>query len=124
GSPAKGAIEVIGEALHGGVIHLYIAGIHLQVVVPQGADSTKVNTLIANAINEATLPVIAAVNDKSVELTARWSGETGNEITILTNYHTGEQFPQGIDLKITKMSQGAGNPDLADAVVALGQDWY
>src|SRR5699024_12772730 len=66
GSPAKGAIEVIGEALHGGVIHLYIAGIHLQVVVPQGADSTKVNTLIANAINEATLPVIAAVNDKSV----------------------------------------------------------
>src|SRR5699024_12393057 len=88
GSPAKGAIEVIGEALHGGVIHLYIAGIHLQVVVPQGADSTKVNTLIANAINEATLPVIAAVNDKSVELTARWSGETGNEITILTHYHT------------------------------------
>lgn len=124
GSPAKGAIEAVGEAINGGVIHLYIAGIHLQVVVPQGADSTKVNELIANAINEATLPVMAVVNDKTVEVTARWSGETGNEITILANYHTGEQFPQGIDLKITKMSQGAGNPDLADAIVALGQDWY
>lgn len=124
GTAAKGSIEVIGEPTFGGTVSLYIAGIRVQVVMPQGADSVKMHELIVAAINRTKLPVTAAVVSEKVELTANWLGETGNQITVLMNCNTGEETPAGIELKITTMAKGTGSPDIADAIIALGQDWY
>ncbi|PWD90343.1 phage tail sheath subtilisin-like domain-containing protein [Ignatzschineria cameli] len=123
GTAAKGSIEIIGNATHGGTVALYIAGIRVQIVIPRGATTAKMHELTAEAINAALLPVTAEVVTEKVELTARWKGETGNETSILVNYH-GESMPQGIDLQITGMAKGSGSPDISSALVALGQDWY
>lgn len=124
GTASKGAIEVIGTPSNGGVINLYIAGKRVQVVIPQKSDNAKMHELVTNAINAEMLPVTAEVAGDKVELTARWVGETGNDTSILANYHTGEVLPSGIDVKITKMADGSGAPDLTEAIIALGQDWY
>ncbi|UNM95667.1 phage tail sheath subtilisin-like domain-containing protein [Ignatzschineria rhizosphaerae] len=123
GTAAKGSIEIIGSATHGGTVALYVAGTRVQIVIPRGAPSAKMHELTASAINGALLPVTAEVVTNKVELTARWKGETGNETTLLVNYH-GEPMPQGIEFKITAMSKGSGSPDVSDAIIALGQDWY
>lgn len=123
GTAAKGSIEVIGSANYGGTISLYIAGNRVQIVVPQNAPATKISELIADAINALVLPVIAKAVSEKVELTSTWLGETGNETSILVSYH-GESKVQGIELKIEKMANGTGSPEIADAIIALGQDWY
>lgn len=124
GTAAKGAIEVIGTPTFGGTVYLYISGIRVQVMVPQGSDVGKMNSLIVAAINKAKLPVTALAVENKVELTANWLGETGNQISVLTNYYMGEESPAGIELKITAMANGTGSPDISDAIIALGQEWY
>lgn len=128
---ASGEIAVTGPAIESGAIALYIAGQRITVGVAVAQAAASIATDIAAAINAvADLPVTAAVNGgvtTQVDLTCKWDGATGNDITIVENYRGtlgGEVTPKGVALAITPMTGGATNPSLAPAITAMGDDEY
>lgn len=124
GAVASGTIAITGSATSTGTLALYIAGKQVNVGVTASDDATAIGDAIAAAINaDTTLPVTAANVTGTVTLTARWKGETGNDIDIRTNYY-GEQLPKGITVTITDMAGGTSNPDIATAIAAMGDEWY
>ena len=126
GTKATGGILIATGPLGSGVLYVYIAGQRVGVTV----NSTDTPAIIASnfvaAINATTtLPVKAAVDGtvtSKVNLTCRWHGLTGNDITIIPNYaglYGGEVMPAGVTLTITPMSGGNGNPDFTAAIAAI-----
>ena len=92
-----------------------------------GDDAAAVAGKIIAAVSAKTdLPVTAAADTPAdtVLLTAKWSGETGNDIDVRVNYYTGEMLPSGIDVVITAMNGATGNPDLAGAITGFGDTWW
>lgn len=125
GVAATGSLKVTGTATASGQVTLMIAGIDCSVGVKSGATAADVSALIVAKINSnAQLPVSATLNNDVIEVTARWNGETGNDIDMRVNYYDGETLPEGIALDIKAMSGGVGNPDLADAVTSFGDTWW
>ncbi len=129
GVKAEGEIEFGGSPTQAGTLNVYIAGRLVQIGVGVGEDSDVTAAKLTAAINAQTdLPVTAeqgdGEDDDTVELTARNAGETGNDIDIRLNYFTGENTPRGLVVTITAMSGGTGNPDVADALAAIGDDQF
>ena len=127
GVKAAGKIQVKGTVAQAGQIALMIAGTLIRVAVKAGDTAAAAAAKIITAVNAKTdVPVVATVDaaTDTVLLTAKWSGDTGNDVDVRVNYYTGEILPSGIDVVITAMSGATGNPDLADAVTALGDTWW
>jgi len=124
GIPATGEINISGNATQAGIIYLYIAGTRLRIVVSAGMSATQVVSAMETVINRNDLPMSAIARANTVELISIHSGEATNGLDVRVNYHTGEQIPAGLSLDITPLSGGAGNPDLADALSAIGDTWY
>lgn len=125
GTAATGRIAFTGTPDKGGVVHLYIAGEHVQITLTREMTEAKIIAAVSEAINNKNhLPVTAIPNEDAIELSCKWKGESGNDIDLRFNYQYGEKFPQGIGANVTKMSGGAGNPDISDALIALGSEWY
>jgi phage tail sheath gpL-like len=59
-----------------------------------------------------------------VTLTARNKGTVGNDIDLRANYYDGEELPSGLSLAIVAMASGANDPDLADAVAVMADEWF
>ncbi len=124
GAAATGTITLTGPATSTGTLALYVAGKQVNVTVTSGDAATAIGDAVAAAINaDTTLPVTAANALGVVTLTARWKGETGNDIDVRTNYY-GEQLPKGITATIVAMSGGTTNADLTTAIAAMGDEWY
>lgn len=124
---AEGDITVNGTATGPGTLSLYIAGKRVPVYVRTGDTDDEIAEAIADAISAKTeLPVTALAESGVVTLTAKWKGATGNDITILTDLCVGEAEcrPTGVALVITNMAAGATDPDIEDALAALGDPWY
>lgn len=131
GTPAAGVLTFTGPATAAGSIYLYIGGKRIVAAVANGAASTAVATAVAAAITAyhnssvAGLPVSAVANSSTVELTARADGTLGNKIDLRFNYAQGEAFPAGIGGTVsTPMASGATDPDMADAIAAIGDTQY
>lgn len=125
GVAASGTLTVTGTATSAGTLNLYIAGRRVQVAVAAEDDQTAVATAIAAAVNaETRLPVTAVSALGVVTLTARWKGETGNDIDVRLNYYQGETTPSGVAIAIVAMASGTANPDVATAIAALGDEWW
>lgn len=131
GVAAAGSIAIAGPATAAGTIVLYIAGQRVRVAVAAAATAATIATALAAAVNAVpSLPVTAAVDAEDthvVNLACRWKGATGNDITIVTNYRGtagAESTPAGLTLTITAMAGGSGDPDLADAIAAMGDEEY
>ncbi|ELB3891405.1 phage tail sheath subtilisin-like domain-containing protein [Morganella morganii] len=127
GVKATGKIQVKGTVAQTGQIALMIAGTLVRVTVKAGDDAAAVAGKIIAAVSAKTdLPVTAAADTPAdtVLLTAKWSGETGNDIDVRVNYYTGEMLPSGIDVVITAMNGATGNPDLAGAITGFGNTWW
>ncbi|QQR69114.1 MAG: phage tail sheath subtilisin-like domain-containing protein [Alphaproteobacteria bacterium] len=124
GVAATGTIAISGTATSAGVLSIYIAGQRVQAAVASGDTATVVATALAAAINAAAdLPVTASSSTGTVTVTARWKGETGNDIMIQLNYRGllgGERTPPGVTATITAMASGASAPTLSSAIAALG----
>ena len=124
GAVAAGTITIGGAATSTGTLALYIAGKQVNVAVTSGDAVATIATAIAAAVTaDTSLPVTAAAALGVVTLTAKWKGETGNDIDVRTNYY-GEQLPKGITVTIVDMSAGTANPDLATAIAVMGDEWY
>ncbi len=128
GAAASGNILFGGTITGAGTLSLYIGGRQVRVAVAASATPAQVATAAATAINADTLlPVTAAVNGlepKQVDITARHKGENGNGIDIRVNYYAGEMTPPGLTTTITALIGGSGNPDVADAIAAMGDTWW
>lgn len=120
GDAAAGTITVTGPATASGTIQLYVGGEHVQVPVVKGDIATAIATNIRNKINAKTdLPVTATVLAAVVTVTARWKGETGNDIDMRANIYQGQALPSGVALAFVQLSGGATNPDLTAALAEI-----
>jgi phage tail sheath gpL-like len=137
GSVAASAKIVVRTApLEAGIIHLYIAGHHVDSIVVGTTDTpTTMAAIIAARINEdPTLPVTATAAADSVTVTCKTLGVNGNDITLQLNYYGkvgSEELPTGVILTVpprlgqgTDAVVGAGVPDYDPGIAALGEHEY
>lgn len=123
GVAATGTITITGAITQTGVLNLWVGGQRIRINVAAAQASNSVASALAAAINAALdLPVTAAVATNVVTLTARHKGECGNKIDVRANYYADEVTPAGLVATIAAMSGGAGNPDVAAAIAAIGGD--
>jgi phage tail sheath gpL-like len=126
GVAATGAVTFTGTSTAAGTVHLYVAGILVNVAIASGQTAAQVATTVAAAIGAAgDLPVTAAVDGvvtTRVNLTAKNKGLVSNDIDVRLNYFGasgGETLPSGITAAVTAMANGATNPALATALANL-----
>ncbi len=125
GVAATGTITLTGTATAAGVLNGYIAGQRVQASVAAADTPTVAAAALAEAINDdPDLPATATAAEGVVTLAARHKGECGNDIDIRMNYYTGEVLPSGLSVTITAMANGAANPDVADAIDVMGDEWW
>lgn len=130
GASASGTVTVTGPASAAGTVNLYIAGQRVQV----GVAAADTAAMIAGAIVAAVaanedLPVTAAANGAQVTLTCRWKGASGNDISIQDSFRGsagGEALPDGVGLQYSAgfLSGGATDPELNEAILAMGDEEY
>lgn len=125
GVAAAGTITVTGPATEDGTIPLYIGGERVTVEVASGDVQNDIATAIGAAINADTdLPVTASVLANVVTVTFRHKGEVGNGHDLRDSYRDGEGLPAGVALAYVQPVGGTTNPDLDDAIAALGDSWF
>ncbi|HEG4440093.1 TPA: phage tail sheath subtilisin-like domain-containing protein [Vibrio cholerae] len=128
GAAAVGEIQVAVTTAKAGVIYLLIDGDSVQVTVNADDTDEDIAAAIIAKVNEDTnLPVTAALKAGEttiVELTCKWTGQTGNDLDIRYNYYDGEVLPTGVTLTIVDMAGGAGTPDMAEVTNAIPDEWY
>ncbi|MEQ9865061.1 phage tail sheath subtilisin-like domain-containing protein [Pectobacterium aroidearum] len=128
GSAASAELAVTGTATAAGTLALLVCGVTVQVGVSAADTDATVATAIVTAINAVTtLPVTAAVKvdaSGTVVLTAKWKGQTTNDLDVRVNYYVGEQTPAGLSITTTAFTGGTGTPDMSTVVAALGDEWF
>lgn len=134
GVAATGTLTLTGPATADGVLNVYIAGQRLQIAVTTGDTATVIGAAIEAAlgVSEAAavtagsdFPVIAANAAGVVTFTARNAGELGNDIDLRVNYGGvlgGEFLPSGVTATFVAMAGGLTNPDLTNAIAAMGDE--
>lgn len=125
---ATGTIAFTGTATSAGTVALYINGKKITAAVSDGDTADAVATAVAAAVNaDLDLPVTASATTGTVTLTARWSGESGNQISAELNRGDSDSLPAGITATVTDVGDdtaGATNPVLDTALGNLGDTWY
>lgn len=125
GVAATGTITFGGTATEARTLNIYIGGQRVRVAVASGDDPAAAATALAAAINAQTdMPVTATAALAVVTLTTRNAGEAGNSIDLRHSYYMGENLPKGLTVVIAAMSGGSGNPDIATAIAAMGDEQY
>lgn len=122
GTAATGTITITSAATGAGTIALMIAGIKVPVAVASGDSVAAIGGKIVAAIAaDSNLPVTAANAAGVVTLTERHKGAFGNDLDVRHSYDQDEVLPAGVALAIVAMTGGAGNPDIATALAAIGE---
>ncbi len=126
GSVAKGTLTLTGSATESGVLNLYVGGVRVQAAIAKGATAVQAATALVQKINtSADLPLSASAAEGVVTLNAKWTGDSGNDISLQLNRlgkSNGESTPEGLAIVIGKLAGGAGVPDQVAAVAALGDE--
>lgn len=126
GSVASGTVTLTGAATEAGLLSLYVGGVRVQATIASGATATQAAATLAVQVNAAVdLPVTAAAVAGVVTLICKWSGESGNDITLKMNSlgkSNGEVTPAGLAVVVATMAAGTGVPDQIDAAAALGDE--
>ncbi|NVZ78575.1 phage tail sheath subtilisin-like domain-containing protein, partial [Pseudomonas gingeri] len=126
GAIAKADLKLTGAATESGVLNLYVGGVRVQAAVVSGATAAQVATTLALQVNAAAdLPVSAVVTDGTVTLSCKWTGDSGNDISLQFNRlgkSNGEETPAGLTIVTARMAGGAGVPDQVAALAALGDE--
>jgi len=88
-------------------------------VIADGELGTDLEARITDAINaNVDMPVIAAAGADVVDLTAKWAGPTGNDIYVEV---IGPD--NGITFAVVQPTGGLVNPNIDDALTAIGTVW-
>jgi len=117
---AKGAIACEGTASKAGSGTVSIGGIEVEFAILEGQSPADILASIKERIAaKLEMPVFpGTVEDDELPLTAKWSGDTGNDITIEI-----ESKAPGITFEVTFMSGGAVDPEVTPALKSIGRIW-
>ncbi|MDT3587735.1 phage tail sheath subtilisin-like domain-containing protein [Cronobacter sakazakii] len=91
------------------------------VTVEQGEVRSAKRSLKKATSARAAAQVIGA----KVTLTAKYSGEAGNQIPLMLNYYgaiSGEEIPDGLTVSLSAMQGGAGVISLDNMIAAMGDE--
>lgn len=119
-APATATIDVTGTADRAGSLTVEVGGVaSAPVIVQRDDDAVTVAGAIEEAINgRLSMPVSADASTDTVTLTFKTAGEWGNEASI---YLDGDDL--GLDFSLSNFEDGAGVPELDDALNKFGEVW-
>lgn len=124
---ATGSVAFSGAATKSRTLFGYIGGRVVKVGVTASDTADMIAIALAAAINADDRRMVSAavdgVDTAKVNLTARHKGEEGNNIDIRFGYFD-EPLPDGVGVTIVLMNGGTTNPDITDAITAMGSEWF
>ncbi|WP_374631814.1 phage tail sheath subtilisin-like domain-containing protein [Ferrovibrio sp.] len=116
---------VTGPATAAGTLPLYVNGTLVPVGVAAGDSASVIAGKIAAAVTaRPDLECTAAAADAVATMTCRHKGLCGNDLDFRYGYYPDEVMPAGVSIVIAAGTAGAGNPDVLDAIAALGDTWW
>jgi len=117
---AEGAVSCEGEATAAGSGVISIGGIDVEFAILKGQGPADILAAIKGRIaTKLEMPVYSGdIDDDELPLIAKWSGDTGNDITIQI-----ETKVPGVTFGITDMAGGAVDPEVDPSLNAIGQIW-
>lgn len=125
GTPGTVDLGITGTATKSGEIDLYIAGERFALGVEIGDLAADIGTALAALINlDINLQVTAAWSTNKIVLTCRHDGIAASDLDVRYNYNAGEKTPAGITLAAPAYTAGTVDPDIQDAIDALGGSWF
>lgn len=125
GKAAAGTIAITGTVTRSGTLTCYVAGVQVKSAATVGNTATDVASKMAATINAVTdLPVTAEAATGTVTLTARNKGEAANGMEVSAQYYDDDLVPDGLIITCTNLSGGTGNPDVANALASISDDWF
>ena len=122
GVPAAGSIDLTGTSTEQGTGVVYVGGIStVQFTIPTGTAADDVLALIKTAVDSVLeMPTLTGtVLAGALPLTAKWDGESGNDISI----DVSDLDIAGLTFATTPMATGAANPDVDDALNLIVNVW-
>ncbi|EPF8142624.1 phage tail protein, partial [Providencia rettgeri] len=124
GKKASATLTITAPATRGGTLSLFVCGERLDIPVETADTVSVLNQAVVDIVNANThLPVVAALTGEAngtVTLTARQSGDWGNDIVIDV-----QSTAKGVTATVTAMVGGENNADIQpalDAVFAAGHN--
>jgi len=117
---ASGSISAVGIATANGSGTVYLGGVAAEFPVLKGATAAEALAVIKTAIKGVlSMPVKTGdIIDDNLPLTAKWSGDIGNQITVVI-----EANAPGILFVTQNFSGGAVDPDVTPALEKIGIVW-
>lgn len=120
-------VSATGTATKNGTHTLVVAGregydgnfYNIPVVIGDSTD--EISTKITDAINNMlACPFTAIDADYNSQLTSKWKGATADKLFVTVNTN-GDDL--GLTYTVDEVSSAAGQPSIADALDAIGNDW-
>ncbi len=116
---------ITGIATESGVYSARIAGKKIAFAVSVGDTFTVVaETLAAMITADLDIPSSAVAVAGVVTETVNWKGESGNQILFEINPDDSDITPAGLTVLVEDDVAGTLDPDLSDALEALGNTWF
>lgn len=128
GAAATGRIQVSSAPTLNGNLTMFIAGYSVQIPVLKTDTRSGLALRLRNAIvRNAYLPVLATIDGSDatvINLTAKWVGVSGVNISIERTVFGSENRLANALLTVTPMGGAAGNQNISPALAALGDQQF
>lgn len=126
GTAATHAWDLTGVATASGEYDVYVKGRRYAVPVAIDDTAAELQTLMVAAITEDTseLPCDAASVTDTLTLTNKNLGVAAGDLDVRFNANRGEVLPAGLALSVVTDTAGTVDPDLADALAVIGDEWF
>ena len=122
-----GAITLTATNALAGELCTYIDGVRISVAVAASDTPTLIGDKLVAALTAKAdqLPIGTFLNTSGVvSFAALNKGTVANGIDVRFNYNDGEYFPSGVGATFAITTPGATDPDMADVIAVLGEEWY
>lgn len=125
GTKSTQVVTLTGTATAAGEIALYFNGTRIAAAVSVGDGFAVVGAALAAAATaEADLSHTAAYLSGDVTFTARNAGLAAGDVDCRLSFNAGETIPAGLTCVVGAFVAGATDPDVQDAIDAIGDEWF
>lgn len=124
---ASGSFAMSGTATESGSVAFYIGGERIEIGVESGDTGSDIATALKAELalsKYENLPVNYGGAAGTVDIEVKNGGAFGNELDLRVNHYEEEELPSGITVVVTQPASGAVNPDVADAIAAMGSEKF
>ena len=118
--PSKGSVSCEGQATATGSGIISIGALDVEFAILEDQEPADILAAIKQRIaTRLEMPIFTGdIVDDELPLISKWSGDTGNDITIEI-----ESDVPGVTFGITNMKGGAVDPEVEPALQAIGPTW-